>query len=86
MSTHKQHLHTEPLSPEVITVIQGLQAWLREAKFEVFSVGLGKAWIQHLVCTSVDRYEKWDSIAEKLSVDIEVVYFDSGHRNNRLMS
>jgi hypothetical protein len=81
MSTHKPHLYVEPLSSEVISVIQGLQAWLTEAKFNVFSIALGNVSRQHAYCISDDRYEKADLVTENLGVDIQVFGFDPGQRS-----
>lgn len=76
MSTHKAHLYAEPLSPEVITVIEGLQAWLMEAKFNPFAMSLGDISCQYEVCESDDRRDKWDLIADAMGVDIEVFHVD----------
>jgi hypothetical protein len=76
MSTHDRlHLDTEPIRSEVLLTIQGLQKWLEEGFFRLFTIGLDDFLLQHLICDTADRFEKFDLIADQLGPDYKVEVF-----------
>ena len=72
MPTHKPHLHADPLTPEVIAIIEQLQSWLLEAEYEEFVQGFVGRERRHGVCVSIDRFEKLVPITDTMKLDVQV--------------
>ena len=72
MPTHKSHLYAEPLSSEVLALIEGLQPWLLEAKFIEYVQGRAENPRRHGFYDGSDSFEKLAPIANKLQLDLQV--------------
>jgi hypothetical protein len=72
MSDHKPHLHAEPLSPKVITIIEQLQSWLGDTKFEEVVQGYAKSPRRHGVYVSDDIFEKLGPLLDEIKLKVQV--------------
>ena len=72
MSTHKPHLYAEPLSLEVVVIIEMLQLWLGEAKFEEVVQGYAKSPRRHGVCVSDNMFEKLGPLLDEMKLKIQI--------------
>jgi hypothetical protein len=72
MSAHKPHLHAELLSPEVVAIIEMLQSWLEEAKFEKVVQDYAKSPRRHEVCVNDNMFEKLSSLFDEMKLKIQI--------------